>query len=95
MAGVALTVGFGLTMTNEVVLLQFVVPSVKVKVTLPAATPVTTPVFVIVATAGLLLTQVPPVVGDIVMMLPAQTDAPALIVGNALTICENAPVLVI
>ena len=91
----AVTTGKLFTVTADVVLLQFVIPSVKVNVTLPAATPVTTPAFVIVATAGLLLTHVPPVVGDIVMVLPAQTDASALTVGNKLTICKKAPALVI
>lgn len=45
------------------VLLQPVVEFVKVKVTVPALTPVTTPAFVTVAMAVLLLLQVPPVFG--------------------------------
>ena len=52
-----------LTVTAEVVLLQVVVASVKVKVTLPAETAVTRPALVTVAKAGLLLDHVPPVVG--------------------------------
>ena len=55
-------VGNGCTVTGGVVELQVVVVSfsVKVKVAVPAATPVTTPVAALmVATASLLLTQVP------------------------------------
>lgn len=91
----AVTTGKSFTVTADVVLLQFDNPSVKVKVTLPADTPVTTPALSTVAIAGLLLTHVPPVVGNIVSVLPLQTDVPALTVGNALTNCSNAPVLVI
>ena len=43
---------------------QPVVASVKTKLAVPAPTAVTTPPFVTVATEGLLLLQVPPVVGD-------------------------------
>lgn len=46
---------------------------VNVNVTEPAETPVTTPALVTVATAGLLLTQVPPLVGDKVVVKPTQT----------------------
>lgn len=45
---------------------------VKLKVAVPAETPVTTPALVTVATAGLLLAQVPPVVGDKVVVKPTQ-----------------------
>jgi len=47
-----------------VVALQPPVVAVKVNEVLPYATPVTIPALVTVATAGSLLTQVPPVVGD-------------------------------
>ena len=58
----------------------------KVKVTLPAATPVTNPASVTVALVGSLLVQLPPVVGDKVIVLPMQTDDPALTAGKALTV---------
>ena len=58
----------------------------KVKVTLPAATPVTSPALVTVALVASLLVQVPPVVGDKVIVLPMQTDDPALTAGSALTV---------
>jgi hypothetical protein len=45
---------------------------VKVKVTLPKPTPVTTPAFVTVAIPVLLLVHVPPVVGDNVVLAPTQ-----------------------
>ena len=56
------------------------------KVTLPAATPVTNPALVTVALVGSLLVQVPPVVGDNVIVFPIQTDDPALTTGKALTV---------
>ena len=58
----------------------------KVNVTLPVATPVTKPALVTVALVGSLLVQVPPVVGDKVIVLPIQTDDPALTAGSALTV---------
>ena len=58
----------------------------KVNVTLPAATPVANPALVTVALVGSLLVQVPPVVGDSVMVLPTQTEDPALTTGKALTV---------
>ena len=48
--------------------------AVMVKVTVPALIPDTTPVFVTVATAVLLLIQVPPVVGVTVAELPTHTS---------------------
>ena len=56
------------------------------KVTLPAATPVTNPALVTVALVRSLLIHVPPVVGDNVIVLPKQTDDPALTDGSALTV---------
>ena len=58
--------GVGLTVTDDVVVLEQLgaVLLVKVNVVLPADTPVTTPPFVTVATDGLLLTHVPPEAGD-------------------------------
>jgi hypothetical protein len=61
---VILTTGNALTVTAVVVLLQLVAEEVKVNVADPGVTPVTTPADVTVATEGLLLTHVPPVVGD-------------------------------
>ena len=54
--------------------------------TLPAATPVTNPASVTVALVASLLVQVPPVVGDNVIVPPMQTDDPALTDGSALTV---------
>jgi hypothetical protein len=68
-----------------VVFEQPVIASVYVNVALPDATPVTTPAFVTVATAVLLLTQVPPVVGDNVVVEPTQTFVP-LTNGNTFTV---------
>ena len=53
---------------------QPVAVSVKVKVAVPALTPVTTPASVTVATAVLLLIQVPPVFGVTFAVLPVQTS---------------------
>jgi hypothetical protein len=85
---VMLTVGKAFTVIAVVVLLQFVVDEVNVNVADPAATPVTTPAEVTVATAGLLLTQVPPVVGDNVVVAPMQIELlPVMLtVGKALTV---------
>ena len=68
--------------------LHVVVLLVKVKVTVPAVTPVTTPPFVTVATAALLLAHVPPLVGDKVVVAPIQTllDPVMLTVGIAFTV---------
>ena len=55
-------------------------------VTFPAATPVTNPASVTVAFVASLLVHVPPVVGDKVIVLPMQTDDPALTAGSALTV---------
>ena len=58
----------------------------KVNVTFPATTPVTNPALVTVAFVASLLVQEPPVVGDSVIVLPTQTDDPALTAGKALTV---------
>ena len=58
----------------------------KVNVTFPAETPVTSPALVTVALVASLLVQVPPVVGDNVIVLPTQTDDPALTTGKELTV---------
>ena len=58
----------------------------KVNVTFPAETPVTSPALVTVALVASLLVQVPPVVGDNVIVLPTQTDDPALTAGKELTV---------
>ena len=55
-------------------------------VTFPAATPVTNPASVTVAFVASLLVHVPPVVGDKVIVLPTQTEDPALTDGKALTV---------
>lgn len=86
-------VGSGLTVTALVVLEQPVVVEVNVNVADPADTPVTTPPFVTVATATLLLIQVPPVVGLSVIVFPIQTAEGALTTGNGftviVTVCET------
>src|SRR5678815_3843340 len=78
--------GNAFTVTADVVLLQFVVPSVKVNVTLPAATPVTKPALVIVAFVGSLLVHVPPLDGVNVIVLPTHTDVGPPNTGNALSL---------
>ena len=65
----------------------------KVNVTRPAATPVTNPASVTVALVGSLLVQAPPVVGDKVIVLPTQTEDPALTTGKALTVTDEVVLL--
>ena len=84
--GPALTTGKALTVTAEVVALQPVVLSVNINVTLPAAIPVTIPALVTVALAASLLDQVPPVTGEIVIVLPTHTAGPAETAGKAFTV---------
>ncbi len=55
---------FAFTLIADVVLLHPVDVCVKVNVVLPPLMPVTSPAFVTDATEGLLLTHVPPEVGD-------------------------------
>ena len=73
---IAPTIGaVGLAFTVKLLLdVHPVAVSVKVKVTVPALMPDTTPVFVTVATAVLLLIHVPPVVGVTVAELPTHTS---------------------
>ena len=80
------TIGFAFMVTEEVVLLQPVVPSVNVNVTVPGDTGVTTPALVTVATALLLLAHVPPEFGDKVAVLPIQIDDGAVNTGLAFTV---------
>ena len=65
----------------------------KVNVTLPVATPVTSPALVTVALVRSLLVQVPPVIGNNVIVLPTQTDDPALTAGKALTVADEVVLL--
>ena len=88
-----LTVGKAFTVTVEVVLIHPVDVCVKVKVTVPADTPVITPAFVTVALALLLLVQVPPVVGDNVAVLPIHTVAGAVTTGKAFTVTADVVAL--
>jgi len=69
-----------------VVLVQLLAVCVKVKVVEPVATPVTTPALVTVAKPVLLLTQVPPAVGDTIEVLPTQTVDAADRDGEGLTV---------
>lgn len=62
------------------------------KVTVPAETPVTTPLLVTVATAGLLLVQVPPVVGDNVVVLPIQMLLEPVTLTTGIACMVTAPV---
>jgi hypothetical protein len=89
-----LTTGSGFTVTEDVVLLQPVAVSVNVNVIEPADTPVTNPAFVTVATAALLLNQVPPTVGLRVIVLPAQSAADGeLTTGIVFTVTEDVVLL--
>jgi hypothetical protein len=84
-----LTVGSALTVIAPVGEdTQPVFESVKMKVAVPAEIPVTTPALVTVATVGSLLTHVPPVVGDKVVVSPTQTLAGPVILtaGAAFTV---------
>ena len=60
------------TVTKGVVLIQPVPICVKLKITVPFETPVTTPALVTVAMASELLVHVPPVVGNKVVVEPIQ-----------------------
>jgi hypothetical protein len=83
-AGMPVTVGSAPTVTADVVLVHDDDARVKVNVADPAATPVTTPAFVTVAIPLLLLTHVPPVVGESVVVLPIQiVEAPVILVTGA------------
>ena len=86
---VNITTGISFTVTVGVASeVQPVIELVKVKVTVPAETPVTTPPLVTVATDGLLLVQVPPEVGDKVVVKPTQMEAAPVILttGKAFTV---------
>jgi hypothetical protein len=74
-------VGFATMVTVGVVVLQVVVLSTQVNVTLPAATPVITPPLVTVAILVLLLVHVTPVVGVNGPVPPTQTDVGAVTTG--------------
>ena len=84
------------TLNDEIVFAQPVVELVKVNVALPAATPEITPAGdVTVATAVLLLTQVPPVVGVKLAVDPIQTfELVTLTVGNGFTLSVARPLVV-
>lgn len=99
---VMLTTGNGLTVTGSVGNDAQPLLLVNVKVAVPAPTPVTTPALVTVATAGLLLAQVPPVVGDKVVVAPSQIVLRPVMftIGVLLTVtgsvgAETQPVLVL
>lgn len=90
---VILTTGKGSTVIALVVAEQFgEVLLVKVNVAIPADTPVTIPALVTVATAGLLLTQVPPVVGDKVVVMPTQIVLTPVIFTTGKALTETADV---
>jgi len=89
-----LTTGNAFTVTLEVVLVQPVVVFVKVNVTLPAVSPVINPALVMVATAGLLLTHVPPEPGLAVIVEPIHNVAVGkLTTGRAFTVTLDVVLL--
>ena len=82
-----LTEEFVFTVSPPVVLLHPVAVSVNVNVAEPAPTEVISPLLSTVATAGLLLTQIPPVVGDKVDVWPKQTvTGPVKLTAGASTV---------
>lgn len=88
LAPVILTAGVGFTVTAAVGKdTQPVAVLVKVKVAVPAETAVMTPSLAIVATAGSLLAQVPPMVGEALVISPMQTllDPTILATGSVTT----------
>jgi hypothetical protein len=88
---VSAEVGVGFTVIKLVVALH--PAAVKVKLTVPADTPVTRPLLVIVALVGLLLSQVPPELGDSVMVFPKQNDDDGILTaGVALIVIVAFPV---
>lgn len=89
-----LTVGILLTVTVAVVLLNPLEDCVKVKVTVPADTPVTNPALLIEATPASLLTHVPPVVGLSVIVDPTHNLSDGRItVGRSLTTTDAVVLL--
>ena len=82
--------GNGFTVTPSVVSLQPVEVCVKVNVEMPAASPVTIPPLVTDATAGLLLTHVPPEDGDkvVVSFIHIEVGPVMLTTGQAFTVTE-------
>jgi hypothetical protein len=90
---IILTVGNELIVTAGVAKdVQPVAVLVNVNVAVPLATPVTTPVLLTVAVAVLLLTQVPPVIGDKFVALPTQIEFKPVIlaVGILFTVAFTA-----
>ena len=89
-----LTTGSAFTVTDGVVLLQPVAVEVKVKVTVPIEIPVTNPALLIVATAGALLTHVPPTPGLAVMVAPTHNVADGVLTtGSAFTVTDGVVLL--
>jgi hypothetical protein len=90
LAPVMLTLGFALTVNGDVAIeLHPVLVNVYVNVAVPAATAVINPALVIVATAVLLLTHIPSVVGLTVVVPPIHSevlDPVIFVVGRALTV---------
>jgi hypothetical protein len=86
-AVIFVTAGPEFTLRGNVVLLHPVAEEVKVNVVAPIDTPVTIFPPVTVATAGLLLTHVPPDAGErVVVLLPHITEAPILTTGRLFTV---------
>jgi hypothetical protein len=83
-------VGRVLTVIAEVVLLQPPDVAVKVNVGDPAEIPVTKPPFVTVAMASLLLAQVPPEVGDSVVVPLIQMEVEPVMLTVGITLTEVA-----
>ena len=89
------TTGSALTVTAPVVAVQLAVPDVKVKVAVPADMPVTNPALVTVATAGLLLVQMPPVVGDKVVVCPTQILALPVMLATGCAVTVTVPAVAV
>jgi hypothetical protein len=71
--GLAVTTGLAITVTTSVGSEEHPVDvCVQINVTVPGSNPVTTPALLTVAINGLLLAQVPPVVGDKVVVVSTQ-----------------------
>ena len=80
-------IGFAITVKEVVVFEHPVRASVKVKVTLPAATPSTTPALETVAFETSLEAHVPPVIGVKLVVPPTQIEVEAAVtVGKVLTV---------
>ena len=84
MSGLSLTIMLPVGSEEHVLL-----SNVKVKLTVPPETPITYPSLVTVASDGLLLCQVPPVVGESCVEPPSQMTLPPVILTEGFTKTVN------